>query len=152
MEEKSIHFVLVKSFELPGNMFSVFAEVFLQKGKRKKKSGCCCSAVIRRVDCNSNRVFKPASILIHNSVLISIKQRKQCSGAWTPKRSRRRLRRLRRLRRPRRPRRLRQRLRLRLWQRHRDLRRRSCPSRTRSLPRTNCSWASMEAISSCPTN
>ena len=37
MEEKSIHFVLVKSFELPGNMFSVFAEVFLQKGKRKKE-------------------------------------------------------------------------------------------------------------------
>jgi len=39
MEEKSIHFVLVKSFELPGNMFSVFAEVFLQKGKRKKRVG-----------------------------------------------------------------------------------------------------------------
>ena len=144
MEEKSIHFVLVKSFELPGNMFSVFAEVFLQKGKRKK-SGCCCLAVIRRVDCNSNRVFKSANILINNSVLISIKQRKQCSGDRTPKRNRRR---------HRQPRRLCQRLRLRLrpWQRHRDLRRRSCPSRTRSPPRTKCSWASLEAISSCPTN
>ena len=144
--------MLVKKFRIARKYVFSFCGSFFTKGEEKKKSGCCCLAVIRRVDCNSNRVFKPASILIHNSVLISIKQRKQCSGAWTPKRSRRRLRRLRRLRRPRRPRRLRQRLRLRLWQRHRDLRRRSCPSRTRSLPRTNCSWASMEAISSCPTN
>ena len=37
MEEKSIHFVLVKSFELPGNMFSVFAEVFFYKRGREKK-------------------------------------------------------------------------------------------------------------------